>query len=125
MELTIRCIVTGYTFKSAFDKLVSALSALGVDVAELKEDDILYIEMLKLPEVLFSLAKIGYFAEERIPTFYLKKVGTHGLTLWIYNELTIDEAILFIPFSNIVAIHTASSEFFGKIRVNNRNASAE
>ena len=87
----------------------------GVDV-----ENILGVVVREYPDVMVSLEHSGYF-ETDPPVWQINRISKEGVTLYLVNHSgktddgghdLWEEVFIFIPMSNVVAIHNVSQQFF-------------
>ncbi|MBX9346027.1 hypothetical protein K5M36_02900 [Chromobacterium vaccinii] len=74
-----------------------------------------FFDLREKPSMLIQLEAAGYFKPEEKPIWDMHSITEHGVTLYLCNLEAGDE-YFYIPFSNILAVHTVSDEWLQDVR---------
>lgn len=77
-----------------------------------------FVELREKPSMLIRLEAAGYFTPGNESIWDMMSMTEHGITIYICNQEAGD-GFLFIPFSNILAVHTASEKWLNNVQKNN------
>ena len=119
-----------------------ALQDRGIVISEISKDKI-FVELRELPAILWDVEQTGYLTQDDqqmkdeamlvgSPDHLLKppsnvwtlhQINGHGITLYLLTMLSKDrvflrdyQSFIFIPFNNILSIHTVDQEFLDSSR---------
>ena len=76
-----------------------------------------FVELREKPSMLIQLEAAGYFKPEEKMTWEVMNVTEQGVTLYLCNRGAGD-GYFFIPFSNILAMHTVSDRWLNDVQKN-------
>lgn len=77
-----------------------------------------FVELREKPSMLVQLEAAGYFKPEDKITWEAMNITEQGIVLYLCNQEAGD-GYFFIPFSNILAVHTVSDKWLDDVRKNN------
>ncbi|BCL76673.1 hypothetical protein JHS3_24090 [Jeongeupia sp. HS-3] len=74
-----------------------------------------FFELREKPSMLIRLEAAGYFKPEEKPVWDMHSITEHGVTLYLCN-MEAGDGYFYIPFSNILAVHTVSDGWLQDVR---------
>ncbi|AMV47835.1 hypothetical protein [Paraburkholderia caribensis] len=99
------------------DTLKEFLETQGMTFDAGLEGEVFLVELRDKPEVLVKLEAAGFFSDHKRATWNLAHMTSTGMTLYLLHPV-VGDGYVFVPFNNIVAIHTVTDEWAADVREN-------
>ena len=96
------------------------LESQGLTFANGLVDRVLSIDLREKPLILVELEAAGFFAGVSRTTWDLYSLTSAGMTLYLAHR-DAGDGYVFIPFDNILAIHTVNSAWLDDVRAGSAN----